>query len=293
MRKIMRMVLVLTIMNLLLVSSFSTAQSAFLYSVRAQKTPSGQTLTDYSDAKSVIVSNMHTKEIYLKNSESNLYIAFRVAKNSSFLGLALLFDVDHDQVYTDDVKILFSNQTTIDGYYYLNSALSLQAQSYFTGSVNNISYVDGKTYDFYQFTIPFNPGSSPTTDMYISDPSDYMLGFDFVEIMNNSLISWTRGDLGTAKTIQALPNDASSFYTMILAGPGKFAVPDFNPVTASSSTVAPSTQQTTASSSGTYNNAATSSTMAAGTPGFEFVFLFTSFVFIVGGKKIRDRRLNK
>lgn len=287
-KKILRMLIIVTILYLVLLSPVVQAQSSYLYSVRAQKTPDGNGLADYSDAVNVKISNMIIKGLYLKNTDSHLYIAFRVAKNTSFFGLAVLFDVDHDLKYAEDVKILFANSTTNDGYFYLNSGYSKQAQSYFSGSVNNITYVDGKTYDFYQFAIPFNPNSSPTTDMYIPDPTDYMLGFDFVEILNGSLVSWTRGNLGASNTINKLPGDASSFFTMILAGPGKYAVPDFNPVTApqlSNSTAVAS------SSAGTAINQDVRSTGA--TPGFEFIFPLIVFVMVVAVKKIKDRRLGK
>lgn len=289
-KEITRLVIIVALFSMLLLSSLVQAQSSsYLYSVRAQKIPDGNGLEGYSDAVSVPISNMLTKGLYLKNTDSHLYIAFRVAINSSFLGLALLFDVDHDLKYAEDVKVLFVNSTTNDGYFYQNSAYSKQAQSYFSGSVSNITYVDGKSYDFYEFSIPFNPNSVPTTDMFIPDPTDYMLGFDFVEILNGSLISWTRGNLGSINTIDKLPSDASSFYTMILAGPGKYAVPDFNPVTAPPST----TSSVVASSSATANYQNQTQTMASGTPGFEFIFPLIVFATVVAVKKIKDRRSHK
>ena len=101
--------------------------------------------------------------------------------------------MDHDQKFADDVKIMFANQNKSDGYFYQSSALSVQSGTYFDGIIYQSTYIDGKTYNFYEFVIPLNPNSDPRLDMYISDPSDYMLGFDLIEIVNSSLISWSRG----------------------------------------------------------------------------------------------------
>ncbi len=275
---------------LLLVQIPSNAQESFLYSVRAQKDLTNHNLSDFSDAKSVTInSGLYVKELFVKNSESNLFLGFRVQKdllgNSSLLGIAVVFDVDHDQKFADDVKILYLNETVQDGYFYQNSALSLQGNSYFSGSVHQVTYIDGKTYNLFEFTIPFNPNSNPTTDMFIPDPSDYMLGFDFVEIRNDSLISWTRGNLTTEKTINQLDSSSSSFYTMILAGPGKYAVPDFNPVVTSSS-------QVPASSTASLTEAYYANKSAA-SPGFEVLLAIPALVIFILGKKFVAMRSKK
>ena len=184
------------------------AQDSYIYSVRAQKGTSSHNLNDYSDAESIpIIGNSVVKEMYVKNSENNLYIGFRTEINTSLKGLALVFDVDHDQQFAEDVKILYANQTKNDGYFNLNSALSLQSSSFFDGAIYQVSYIDGKNYNLYEFSIPFNPNSFPTMDMYIPDPSDYMLGFDFITILNNSLVSWSRGVFPTEHTMQQLDSN--------------------------------------------------------------------------------------
>ena len=283
-----KLIILIFIGSLLVFQTPARAEDSFLYSVRAQKTPSAHSLTDYTDAESVTFnSNLLIKELYIKNSESYLYIGLRVEVNASFKGVALVFDVDHDQKYADDVKILYANQNKSDGYFYQNSALSLQSNSFFDGAIYQVSYIDGKTYDLYEFSIPFTPNSNPTTDMFITDPSDYMLGFDIVEILNDSLFSWNRGSLGTENTIQKLDSQASSFYTLVLAGPGKFAVPDFNPVVTTAS------QSTSSSSAQTQAGKVTNldvSTAIKGTPGFEFYLLIIALPVIISLRKIHSRR---
>lgn len=295
MRKKILKLTVISLLTCTIVSSAISSQSSFLYSVRAQKNPNfdQSNLMEYSDAKSVTVSNLLTKEIYLKNSETNLYIALRVEKNISLLGIGLLFDVDHDQIYADDAKILFANNSLKDGYFSLNSVFTQQSQAYFTGKVSDVFYLD-RDCTFYQFSIPFNPNSFPNIDMYISDPTDYLLGFDFIEIMNNHLYSWTRGDLDPINSIYNLNSSASSFYTMVLAGPGKYAVPDFNPQTVTQTQTQGATQ-TSAASSSSYNPDAaatySSETGMAASPGFELIFPLIVLVTVVSVKKIHLRRL--
>lgn len=275
----------------------SSAQESYIYSVRLQKSVSfPATLADFSDAEAISFNGgLFTKEMYIKNSESDLYIALRVTNTSDLQGIALVFDVDHDQKFANDVKILFNNQTKLDGYFNQNSALSLQSQTFFTGAVSSISYIDGKTYKFYQFDINFNPGSNsnynPTTDMYIPDPNDYMLGFDLIEITNAGIISWSRGNLTTANSILDLSSNASSFYTMILAGPGKYAVPDFSPVAttnppASSSIVTAATSTYTA----VINKGETTSMAMQASPGFEILGLMLAIPFVAIFKRSLSRR---
>ena len=284
-----KIIIIIFIGSLLIFQIPAKAQESFVYSVRAQKTPSEHSLEDYTDAESVTLnSNLSIKELYIKNSESNLYIGLRVEVNDLFKGVALVFDVDHDQKYADDVKILYANQNKSDGYFYQNSALSLQGSTYFDGAIYQVSYIDGKTYILYEISIPFTPNSNPTTDMFITDPSDYMLGFDIVEILNGSLYSWTRGSLGSENTIQKLDSQASSFYTLVLAGPGKFAVPDFNPVVTTAS------QSSSSSSSSaqiqTKANTVNVSAVTKASPGFEFYFLIIALPIIFWVRKIHLRR---
>ena len=275
----------------------SSAQDSYIYSVRLQKSISlPATLADFSDAEAISLNaGLFTKEMYIKNSESDLYIALRVTNNASLQGIALVFDVDHDQKFTNDVKILFNNQTKLDGYFNQNSALSLQSQTFFTGAVSSTSYIDGKTYKFYQFDINFNPSSNsnynPTTDMYIPDPSDYMLGFDLIEITSGGLISWTRGNLTDTNSILALSSNASSFYSMILAGPGKYAVPEFSPVAttnppASTSVVTAATSTYTA----VFYKGETKSMATKATPGFEILGLMITIPFVIILKRSLSRR---
>jgi hypothetical protein len=269
------------IIGLVFIQNPIIAQSAFMYSVRAQKTNFNQNLNDYSDAKSIQVSNLFIKEIFLKNSETDLFLGIRVEKNTSLLGIGIVFDVDHDQFYADDIKILNTNNHKSDGYFYQGSALSIQESNYFSGFVSTITYVDGLSYDLFQFTIPFNPNSNPTTDMIIADPSDYMLGIDTIEIRNGSLISWTRGNLGF-ESIQQLNSNSDSFFNLILAGPGKFAVPDFNPVVTTISTNTVSVTQSTY-----YNE---SDSYAAASPGFELSITMLFLILIPIFRKIRSGR---
>ena len=274
----------------------SSAQDSYIYSVRLQKSISlPATLADFSDAEAISLNaGLFTKEMYIKNSESDLYIALRVTNNASLQGIALVFDVDHDQKFTNDVKILFNNQTKLDGYFNQNSALSLQSQTFFTGAVSSISYIDGKTYKFYQFDINFNPSSNsnynPTTDMYIPDPSDYMLGFDLIEITSGGLISWTRGNLTDTNSILALSSNASSFYSMILAGPGKYAVPDFSPV---ATTNPPASTSVVTAATSTYtaviNQGETTSMATKATPGFEILGLMITIPFVIILKRSLSR----
>lgn len=289
-----KLLIVSSIVCILLIQVPTEGQGSFLYSVRAQKDLPNHNLSDFSDAKSIILnSELNIRELYVKNSENELFLGFRVQQNlianSTLEGVAVIFDVDHDRIYADDVKILYLNETKEDGYFYQNSALSLQGNNYFSGSVHQVTYIDGKSYELFEYSIPFNPNSNPTTDMYIPDPSDYMLGFDFVEIRNNSLVSWTRGDLIGDESIKQLNSSSNSFYTMILAGPGKYAVPDFNPV------VTTSTQAT--SSAATYGQSdkayTTSSYGAGASPGFELLFVIPTFAILIIVRKAISRRLKK
>lgn len=292
MKMIIKLLIVSFIVSILLVQVPTGAQESFIYSVRAQKGVTSHTLEDYSDAEPIQIgnSNLFVKQMYVKNSESYLYIGMRVVINASLSGIALVFDVDHDLKYAEDVKIMYTDGNLSDGYFYQDSALSLQAQSYFSGNVYNVTYIDGKTYNLFEFSIPLNPNSIPTNDMFISDPSDYMLGFDFVEIMNSSLISWTRGNLNEP-TIHDLNSNASSFYTMVLAGPGKYAVPDFNPVVTTSTQPATTAAVTaTATYDNKLNNVTASS---AASPGFEILFAVLGLVMIIGLRKLKLRRSNK
>lgn len=288
-KMINKVIIVIFLISLTIIPAH--AQDSYIYSVRAQKGTSSHNLNDYSDAEAIpITGNSLVKEMYVKNSESNLYIGFRTEVNTSLHGLALVFDVDHDQQFAEDVKILNANQTKEDGYFYQNSALSLQSSSYFDGGIYPISYIDGKTYNLYEFSIPFNPNSNPTMDMYISDPSDYMLGFDFITILNNSLISWSRGVLPSEHTIQQLDANASSFYTMVLAGPGKYAVPDFNPVVTTSPTQTYYQNQTSATSSNAAYNKQAMTTAA--TPGFEMYLFIIAIITVIIIRKFKLRRIN-
>lgn len=291
MKMMIKLLIVSFIVSILLVQVPTRAQESFIYSVRAQKGVTSHNLEDYSDAEPIKIgnSNLLVKQMYVKNSESNLYIGMRAVINASLKGIALVFDVDHDLKYAEDVKIMYTTGNLSDGYFYQNSALSLQDQSYFSGGVYNITYIDGKTYSLFEFSIPLNPNSNPTTDMFVPDPSDYMLGFDFIEIMNTSLISWTRGNLTTEPSIHDLNSNASSFYTMVLAGPGKYAVPDFNPV------VTTSTQAATATATATYANQTNNANYAAtkASPGFEVFMAVLGLVMILGLRKLALRRSQK
>lgn len=293
MKIMIKLLIVSFIVSILLVQVPTRAQESFIYSVRAQKGVTSHSLEDYTDAEPIQLGNpnLFVKQMYVKNSESELYIGLRVVINASLSGIALVFDADHDLKYAEDVKIMYTDGNLSDGYFYQNSALSLQAQSYFSGDTYNITYIDGKTYHLFEFSIPLNPNSDPRMDMFISDPSDYMLGFDFVEIMNNSLISWTRGNLTTEPTIHDLNSNASSFYTMVLAGPGKYAVPDFNPVVTTSTQPATTAAVTaTATYDNKLNNVTASS---AASPGFEILFAVLGLVMIIGLRKLKLRRSNK
>lgn len=264
----------------------NSTQEVFIYSVRSQKSITTHTLADYSDAETVPITNtLFSKELYVKNSETNLYLAFREVSNSSLKGLALFFDVDHDRVFANDVKILYSNQTKADGYYDQNSLLSLQPTPEFSGVIQPITYIDGKTYNLYQFDINFNPSNNPNfnpaKDMYIPDPSDYMLGFDLVEITTHGLISWSRGNLTAQSSIQSIqnvPSTASSFFTLVLAGPGKYQVPDFNPVAVTSNTISQTSANTAPPASNTNANITNG---AKGSPGFELPILVIGLVGII------------
>ena len=200
-KMIYKLLIVIFLISLTIIPAH--AQDSYIYSVRAQKGTSSHNLDDFSDAESIpITGNSVVKEMFVKNSESNLYIGFRTELNVNLTGLALVFDVDHDLQNAEDVKILYGNQTKNDGYFAQKSALSLQSSSYFDGGVYSVTYIDGKAYNLYEFSIPFNPNSDPTIDMHIPDPSDYMLGFDFITILNNSLISWSRGVLNYVHKIK-------------------------------------------------------------------------------------------
>lgn len=285
-RIIKKIVIVIFFTSLMMIQGPNQGQSSYVYSVRAQKTTFNHTLDDYSDAESISINwNMLVRTIYIKNSENTLYVGLCALQNSSLKGIALIFDVDHDQKYAEDVKILFVNDTKEDGYFYQYSALSLQATTFFDGGVYQVTYIDGKSYNLFQFSIPLNPNSDPTVDMFISDPSDYMLGFDFVEILNSSLISWTRGNLEIENTILKLDSNASSFNTLILAGPGKYAAPEFSPVVQNNqSYVASSSTQTNKLEQPQREIA------SASTPGFEFYILIIALLIPIGVKKIISRR---
>lgn len=287
-RSMTKILIVIFFTCLMIVQIPSEGQSSYIYSVRAQNTTFDHTLNDYSDAQSVPINGMSVQTLYIKNSENTLYIGLRVVQNTSLKGIALGFDVDHDLKYAEDIKILFINQTKEDGYFYQNSPLSLQATAFFDGGVYNVTYIDGKIYSLFQFSIPLNPSSKLTEDMFISDPSDYMLGFDFVEILNTGLISWSRGNLGVENTIFKLDSSSSSFNTLILAGPGKYAAPEFNPVVQSNQ----SNPTSSSAPNAEYNSPGKgySISSSAATPGFEFPILIIALVIPIAIAKILSRR---
>lgn len=245
------------------------AQIIFIQSFRAQKTVSfGNGLNSYSDAASYQFSGSFAdkvKEIFIKNDDSNLYIAVRVFSNNISDGLAVVFDANNDRQYAEDVKILFQNASlNRDGYFSGNSTINYQSSLDFTGKVSNITYIDGTTQFLYEYKISF-VSNLPTEDIQVYDPNSFILGLDIVLIEGNNYISLANGNL------TSIIANASNFLELILAGPGYYRTPDFQPAVITPQT-SPSTQNKTPAGSPEY--------AASATPGFEIGITFFSIIIL-------------
>lgn len=229
-----RIVLVLVILTFVIVGTkveSSTVSNSFIYSVRAQTEGEFGSGNDfYSDASKIPLSAPNVRftgaEMYVKNSESALFIALRVTDRNNEAGVALVFDVNHDLEWAEDVKIVTrSGFTREDAYFQGGSSLSYQSSTQFTAEVNTFTYIDGSAQVLYEFRIPFT-SYDPTKDLYVIDPDNFMLGLDVVMIFDSDVISLTQGTLDSLDDVNS---NVDGFVTLVLAGPGRFLIPDFEP----------------------------------------------------------------
>lgn len=269
-------------------NTFVEGQSdEYFYSLRSQSNNNlNGNLSDYKDSSKIKIDNddplSSVREIYIKNSETHLWIGVRTTQIESLVGLAILFDSDYDTMYADDGKILYLNNSKIDGYFRGESLLAIQTTQNFLGKVSEITYIDGGKYNLFEYRIPFDT-NDPGKDLQIPDPSDSLLGLDIVSIYSNvSLFSLANGESNS------LISNAENFSTLILAGPGKFGVPDFSPDVITSS-VSPTSNQADSSQIVDYDSQAD---YAAASTGFEIgyieLILFLPIIVITVIKRKRN-----
>ncbi|MFV2016438.1 MAG: hypothetical protein ACC656_13485, partial [Candidatus Heimdallarchaeota archaeon] len=171
------------------------------------------------------------------------------------------------------------NGSRKEGYFVGSSSFAIQSSINFKSEVSQITYIDGSANYLFEFKIPLD-SATPTTDLQISDPSDYLLGFDVISIHDTTMFSEALGE------ISSFTSSATNYATLILAGPGKFAIPDFEPDTISSSPPPTSSLNPPAFTSAPTDNkdVYTSQASPAATPGFTIgiieVLVFTALIII-------------
>ena len=245
--------------------------SSFLYSVTLQSNVThGQGLVSYDDAVNYDIDSSEArfdvKELFIKNSASDLYIAVRVEHQdgNNEVGLALSFDTNHDLLWTEDIKIVYFNpsQERQDGFFFGSSAISYQPESQrnFNGLASSFVYgPTGTTQRLYEFKIPFQT-ANPTQDLSVYDPDGFLISIDITLIFNSTdYVSWNSGNQSN------LMSSATAYQSLMLAGPGRYLIPNFEPVVIT--TTPPQTGATlTVTGAGT-----TEAVGAAGTSGFEIL----------------------
>ena len=226
----------LIILGILIFVQINQAESSstLLHSVRLQSDVTHkQGLTSYSDAASYdLESNevrFDAKELLIKNSENWLFIAVRVEDSDANKeeGLIILIDANHDQTWAEDAKIIYvsSSRASDDGFFSGDSAIGYQETSEikFIGAVSSFIYgPTGTSQRLYEFKIPLQT-PYPTKDISVYDPDGFMLGLDIVLMYDSTdFVSWNSGNT-------SLTADASNYQSLVLAGPGRYLIPEFEP----------------------------------------------------------------
>jgi hypothetical protein len=282
--------IVLVGLSIIFFQTHHVSASSYIYSVRLQSdVVFSNGLTSYNDASNYLLESeeekFDAKELFIKNTETHIYIAIRVENQDFFQeeGLAVLFDSNHDGLFAEDVKILDKDQTLKDGYFYGNSDFSEQGNTETTGSVSLFPYIDGSQQRLYEFKIPFQT-DFPTKDISVYDPDNFLLGFEIALIFPNEVISWNNGNQ------TALIPNASNYQTIILAGPGRYAIPNFEPEVITSSVSSSSSKSTSTTTQIGDGKETFYSDEAGAASGFEIITVGLSFLIISGLIKKQRRR---
>ena len=105
-------------------------------------------------------------------------------------------------------------------------------------------------------------------------PDGFLIGIDITLIFDTSdLVSWNSGNQSN------LMSSATAYQSLMLAGPGRYLIPNFEPVVITTTPPA-QTQTGPGTQTATVTGAGTTETVTA-SPGFEFMSL-TIVIFILG-----------